>query len=357
MRRLFTSLVALTVLASAGGCSAVGGSGTYKVTVFFEKTPSLYEKSRVKVMGDNVGGIDDISVDEANNRVKVTLHVRSDVPVPADAHAAIVSANTIGERNVVLYPPWKPGMPKIADGAVIPQERTDLPVEIDDALTAFTALAESIDPATLRQTFAGGAALVNDNGPKINNALKQIGDLSNNLAAQDERLISLAGRLNDLAKSLNERDKKLKALFTAFNDAGGLLAEERNNMVGFLSGLEAIIRQGDVLVETYHKKLPSTVAEMSEIVMTLKANSGSMAQAIEQFAKFNDTAVKIWDRKRHLVTVRLQMSAITRAWLQPIFTAMGWGPVDCPRNQFSNCDGTTKDRNAKTKKKKKAGAP
>ena len=84
-----------------------------------------------------------------------------------------------------------------------------------------------------------------------------------------------------------------------------------------LAGLDSVIKSSAVIVQAYTVKLPSTVATLSEIVLTLKANSGSLSEAITSLAKFSDVAVeKIWDKKRHLVTVRLELSAIVRAWLR-----------------------------------------
>ncbi|GAB2837148.1 MCE family protein [Actinocorallia aurea] len=358
MRRAFPACAALVLTVSAGGCSVVGGGGSYTLTADFAKTPSLYEGSRVKVMGADVGTIEKIEVDKATGGVRVQVSVRSDVPVPADARAAILATNTIGERNIVLYPPWKPGTPEIKDGAVIPRERTDLPVEIDEALEAFSALADSVDPGKLRDTFEGGADLVRGKGDEINGGLQTVGDLTSDLAAQDKRLVSLASDLNDLAASLNERDDKLKALFTAFNDAGGLLADERDTLRGFIGGLEAVIENGDVLIEAYHEKLPQTVADASEIIMSMKANSGAMAEAIAKLAKFTDGVVRAYDPKRKLLVVRLQMSGIARTWLQPLWTAMGWGQVPCLDKPLGNCKVKTVDKKAEDSKKpktKKAG--
>ncbi|GAB3656463.1 MCE family protein [Actinocorallia lasiicapitis] len=356
MRRTIASAVALTVMASAGGCSVAGG-GTYEMTVYFAKTPSLYEQSRVKVLGANVGTIEKIQVDEAHSRVKVTLKVRDDVPVPADVHAAILSASTIGERNIILYPPWKPGQPKAQDDHVIEQDHTDLPVEIDDALAAFTSLAQNIDPTELRDTFKGGAELLDGKGKKINDGLQTVGNFTDKLAAQDKRIVELATKLNDLAASLNRRDEKLKALFNAFNTVGTQLAQERNDMQRFLGGLEAVITQGGGIVEVYEEKLPGTVAELSEIVMTLKANSGSIAESIKMLSKFTDAVVKSYDQRRKVITVRLQLNEIARVWLQPLFTAMGWGPVPCVGRPLSNCKDKTVKKTAADGKQKKAGAP
>ncbi|MDX6741354.1 MlaD family protein [Actinocorallia sp. A-T 12471] len=356
MRRALPACAALVLTLTAGGCSVVGGTGTYTLTADFAKTPSLYEGSRVKVMGADVGTIDKIDVDEKNGGVKVTLSVRSDVPVPADARAAILATNTIGERNIVLYPAWKEGVPEIADGAVIPRDRTDLPVEIDEALEAFSALAESVDPDKLRDTFAGGADILRDKGDGLNQGLQTVGDLTSDLAAQDERLVRLATDLNDLAASLNARDEKLKALFTAFNDAGGLLADERDTLRGFIGGLEAVIKRGDVIVEAYHEKLPRTVADASEIVMSMKASTGSLAEAIAGLAKFTDTVVRAYDPKRKMIIVRLQISGIARAWLQPLYTAMGLGPVPCLDQPLGNCPTKVVDKKPKKPKTdKKAG--
>ncbi|MCD0449522.1 MCE family protein [Actinocorallia sp. API 0066] len=345
MRRELPALAALTLVLTTGGCSVVGG-GTYTLTADFAKTPSLYEGSRVKVMGADVGTIERIAVDESTGGVTVTLRVRDGVPVPADARAAILATNTIGERNIVLYPAWKPGAARIADGAVIPRDRTDLPVEIDEALEAFSTLAESVDPGKLRDTFGGAADVVRDKGDDINAGLQTVGDLTSDLAAQDQRLVGLAGDLGDLAASLNARDAKLKALFTAFNDAGGLLAGERESLKAFLSGLEAVVRRGDVLVEAYHEKLPRTVTDASEIIMSMKASSGSLADAITALSKFTDVVVRSYDRKRKLIIVRLQLGAIGRTWLQPLFTAMGWGKVPCLDPPLNNCAGKTVEKKA-----------
>jgi phospholipid/cholesterol/gamma-HCH transport system substrate-binding protein len=348
VRRPLTALLALALVGATGGCSAVGGTGTYTLTAYFAQSPSLYEKSRVKVMGANVGTIERIEVDQATQKVKITLRVRDDVPLPADVNAAIVSANTVGERNIVLYPAWKPDQPKIRPGAVIPEERTDLPVEIDDALGSFTRLAQSVDPEKLSSTFRGGANMLRGHGEDINGALETIGELTHDLAAQDERLVSLATSLNELAGSLNRRDEKLKALFKAFNDAGGMLATERERLRAFLTGLESVIRQGDVLVEAYHAKLPSTVTDLSEVVMTLKANSASVVQAIESMARIGGAVVRAYDPKRKVVTIRLQLNAVARAWLQPILTEMGMGEVPCFDAPLGNCEVTV---DKKTKKK------
>ena len=327
MRRLIAWATGLALIAATGGCTVLGGSDTYRVTVYFPSATSLYERSRVKVMGIDAGVVTDITPERG--RVRVDLEVDEEVPLPADVRAAIVSANTLGERFVQLHPAWRRGLPKAPPGTVIPIERTDLPVEVDEALDAFGKLGDSLDARTVGDALHGGARGLRGKGDDINRGLQAAAALSNDLAAQDRRLVRLAKRLRSLATSLNERDKQLTGLIDSFSATSRTLVEERRRLQAFIDDLAAVIQRSEVLIVAYRETLPSTVADMSNIVMTLKANADSLNQAIAAIGRFADVAVEAWDRENHTATVRVIVHGTIRAWLQPLFTAMGWGTVPC----------------------------
>lgn len=330
MKRVTAACLALAVLTSAGGCSVLpGDTGTYRLTAYFAKAPSLYEKSRVQVMGSDVGSITDISVDGDGTRVRVQMTVDANVPLPADVHAAVVSANTLGERNIVLWPPWKPGLAKAAPGAVIPQQRTELPVEVDEALAAFDKLNEAIDPDQLGRLAKSGADGLEGHGGDINSGLRATANLADGLAGQDEKLVRLAGGLRTLAADLNRKDRQLTGTIKSFSEASRMLAAERADVQRFLAGLAEAMRESGTLITAYEETLPGTVADVSNIVLTLKTNSASLNEAVLGLSKFVDAAIEAWDPKRHVATVRILVHATARAWLQPLFDAMGWGRVPC----------------------------
>ncbi|KAB2388009.1 MCE family protein [Actinomadura montaniterrae] len=337
MRRLVPALAALVLAATTGGCTVTGDGGTYKLTVYFAKTPSLYERSRVKVMGADSGTI--TSIKDEQTRVRVDLAVKRSVPVPDGVHAAIASDNALGERYVLLHPVWKPGMRRAAPGAVIPQSRTELPVEIDEALDAFAKLNRSIDPKQLGSALHRGADGLRGHGGDINVALGATSRLTGDLAAQDRQIVSLARNLRAVAASLNGRDEQLSQLIASFSTTSGTLSAERTKLRDFVAGLAAAIRKSDVLITDYRETLPSTVADLSNIVLTLKGNARGLNQAIQGLGRFADVAVKAWNRKQHVATIRVLVHATLRTWLQPLFTAMGWGTVPCvPDNPaLGNC--------------------
>ncbi|WP_188195073.1 MCE family protein [Nonomuraea sp. SYSU D8015] len=332
MRGFVAVLVAGVFLAS--GCSVLGAE-PYRLVAIFSKAPSLYEEARIKVMGLDAGYVDSIRID--GDKVRVGLRVDRNVPLPADVKAVVAPQNTLGERNVVLYPPWKPGDQRIAPGTIIPLERTDLPVEIDDALDAFTKLTDALDDEKLGDVAGDLADGVRGRGKTINNAIADTAELTGTLAKQDQQLIDLAKGLNRLATTLNERERQVTGAIDAFSEASAILAEERRRLRGFVSSMAEFVRRGDVVIEQYSERLPQAAGTLAELVLTVRANSASMAQAVQGAADFADVVIEAWDRKQHVLKIRVVLNAMTRAWLTPLFEALNLGRVPCLPNGLSNC--------------------
>lgn len=341
MRRFLTVLLTGALLAAGGGCSLLSAQ-PYKLTAIFSAAPSLYEQARVKVMGLDAGTVEDIAIE--GDKVRVTMSLDPEIPLPADVKAVVAPQNTLGERNVVLYPPWKPGNQRIASGAVIPLERTDLPVEIDDALDAFTKLTDALDADKMGDVASNLADGIDGRGKTINNAIADTAKLTGTLAKQDEQLIDLAKGLNRLATSLNKRQGQVNKTIDAFSEASAILAEERQRLRGFISGMADFVRRGDVLIEAYSERLPEAAGSLAELVLTVRANSDSMAKAIKGAADFADVLIEAWDKENHLLKIRVVLNAMTRAWLTPLFDALNLGKVPCLPGALSNCQQGTRKR-------------
>ncbi|NUR92286.1 MAG: MCE family protein [Nonomuraea sp.] len=327
-------IVLLVLLAANGGCSLVGPE-PYHLVAIFAKAPSLYEQARVKVMGLDAGYVQKISIQ--GDKVRVDLSVDRDVPLPAGVKAVVAPQNTLGERNVVLYPPWKPGDSKIADGATIPLDRTDLPVEIDDALDAFTKLTDALDAKKLGKVAGNIADDVRGRGKTINSALADTAKLTDTLSRQDQQLIDLAKGLNKIATSLNNRQGQVTEAIDSFSEASAILAEERRRLRGFVAGMAGFVQRGDAIIEAYTERLPQAANSLAELVLTVRANSDQAAQAIKGAADFADVIIDSWDRKQHLLKIRVVLNAMTRAWLTPLFQSLNLGKVPCLPAGLSNC--------------------
>jgi virulence factor Mce-like protein len=334
MRRLVAVLLAVAGVFLTSGCTVLGPE-PYRLVAIFRKAPSLYEQARVKVMGLDAGYVEKIRID--GDKVRVDLLVDRQVPLPVGVKAVVAPQNTLGERNVVLYPPWKPGDQKVAPGTVIPLERTDLPVEIDDALDAFTKLTDALDDKKLGSVASDLADGVRGRGKTVNNAIADTSRLTGTLAKQDQQLVDLAKGLNRLATGLNRRESQVTGAIDAFAEAGSILAEERRRLRDFITGISDFVRRGDVIIEQYSERLPQAAGTLAELVLTMRANSASVAQAVKGAADFADVVIDSWDRKQHVLKIRVVLNAMTRAWLTPLFESLNLGRVPCLPAGLSTC--------------------
>ncbi|WP_157123604.1 MlaD family protein, partial [Mycobacterium shimoidei] len=137
-------LLAGLVVAGAGLIVRNSFFGPKTITAYFTTATAIYPGDEVRVSGVKVGTIKSIQPD--GTRAKMTLHVDRDVPVPADAKAVIVASNLVAARYVQLAPAYRDTGPVMGDGAVIPIERTAVPVEWDEVKTQLMRLATELGP-------------------------------------------------------------------------------------------------------------------------------------------------------------------------------------------------------------------
>jgi len=327
LRRVPVILVATAVVATLlAGCSRPGDGG-YHLQASFPRAVALYAQSRVKVMGIDVGRVTSVKVKP--DHVEVQLLIDRDVPLPEDVEASIVPLSLIGERNIVLSPPWKPGQPKASDGHVIPPDKTHVPVEPDEALQAITDLARAIDPAAVEKLVSGGAAALAGHGTTLNDALDQASKLAQLFASQDQNLLSIAQNLHLLASALESRQDELGKLLDDFAAATNVLASERDSIVRFLHALDQLTQSGQVLLERYQMQLPQDVASLASVVLTLQVNAGSVQQVIQAVDDLGQGVIEAYDPQSGGAKVRLTGTPTVLASVQAIFDLLGLGPAPC----------------------------
>jgi virulence factor Mce-like protein len=317
--------VVLLVALVAGGCSVLGGGGSgpgdTHLTVYFERAVALYPESKVKIMGLDAGTILDVVPE--GDRVRVEIAVDGDIPVPADVQAAIVPLSLIGERNVVLAPAWQPGDEEIEDGAVIPVERTSIPAEPDEALQAFTDLANGLDPDEVARLVTEGAEALDGRGADLNAALEQAGDLTALIAREDDSLVEVARDLDQLASTLGTRDQQLGRVLDGFAEATGVLAEERQEIEALIGGLGDLAEVGNELVAAHEDHLPEDLAQLSRAGRSARANVEALAILVQALAANSRGLIGAHDEELGVLTQRINLTPTTAEVLRPLFEALG----------------------------------
>jgi len=181
-----TLVVILALVAGVVGWNLYRKLTTNTVVAYFPETLALYAGDKVQIMGVKVGQID--TIEPAGDKMKVTFHYDNKFKVPANATASILNPSLVASRNIQLSPPYTGG-PVMDDNAVIPIDRTQVPVEYDE-------LRDSLN------------RILTDLGPTKEQPKGPFGDIiesaANGFAGKGEQLNKTLNGLSDALYTLNE---------------------------------------------------------------------------------------------------------------------------------------------------------
>ena len=275
MRRTVAAALAAGVMAGGlSACSSLpvvgGGGGGYKVTAYFPSAISLYPQSQVRVLGLPAGSVNSIRV--IGTQVRVIMTIPNDIPVPADVNATIIPLSFIGERYVQLFPAWKAGDPRLRPNAVIPIERTSVPVEPDQALAALKHLLDSIDPQATGRLVKNLAGGLEGTGAALNDALAGLGTITETLGNKDAQLGRIIDNFDKLTATLASRDQTLGRVLDAFARTTDALADERVAIQGLLSSLGSLTTDGFDLANEHHVQLDKDLTVLSRTLRQVGQN-------------------------------------------------------------------------------------
>ena len=277
MKRSLGVVLAVALAASLlAGCSQEPDG--YRLTAFFSRGVSLYAGSDVRVLGLPAGKIKSVEVD--GTRVRVEMTIRRDVPVPADVQATLVPISLIGERYVQLYPAWTDGQPKARAGAVIPLERTNVPVEPDEALAALKRFLDSLDPDATGRLITNLADDLEGNGASLNEALRGLTDLTVSLADTADELVRIIDHFDDFTSTLVTREQQLGRVLDSFATTAAVLAEERGNIERLVKALGQLSVDGLDLVAEHRVRLQHDVEVLTRTLLSVQTNIESVRQLL-----------------------------------------------------------------------------
>src|ERR1700756_145364 len=187
------------------------------VIAYFSETLALYPGDKVQIMGVRVGAID--KIEPAGDQMRVTFHYRNKYKVPANATASILNPTLVASRTIQLSPAYTDG-PVLTDGAVIPIERTQVPVEWDQLRESINGILRQLGP-TAEQPKGPFGELIESAADNLAGKGKQVHDTLNSLsealtALNDGRgdFVSITRSLAQFISALYRNDQQ----FIALND-------------------------------------------------------------------------------------------------------------------------------------------
>jgi phospholipid/cholesterol/gamma-HCH transport system substrate-binding protein len=317
--RLCAALVAVS--AAASGCALVGGGDTYEVVAYFPRAVSLYESGAVQVLGLPAGEVSEMEV--IGDRVKVTMAVDSDVPLPSDVRAAIVPQSLIGERRVQLFPAFQQGDELARDGHEIPIEDTVIPVEPDEALASLKEFLDALEPEGVGRLIDNAATALDGKGEDLGAALDELSGLVGNLEENDDTIIRIAERFDDFTSTLLTRESQLAQVMDDFAVVADVLADEREEVERLVRSLASLSDGGLDLVSEHAVRLRADVAILQRLTESIGQNLEGVEAAIEGGAQQIDGFIDAFNPTARAIDLRNSFSPLVQEALRPVFDEVG----------------------------------
>lgn len=267
------------------------------VVAYFENSNGVFTGDEVRILGVPVGKI--TSIEPQPESVKVSFWYDSKYKVPADAKAAILSPTLVTSRAIQLTPAYTGG-PAMSDNAVIPRQRTAVPVEWDDVRAQLAKLTKELQPTepggvsplgavinTAADNLRGEGANIRDTVIKLSQAFSALGDHSTDIFSTVKNLAILVSALQDSTNLMRQLNQNLATVT-------GLLANDPNEVANAVRNLGDTVGEVQRFVADNREALGTTSDKLAGVSQALNDSLDDVKQFLHVAPNTLQNYVNIW---------------------------------------------------------------
>ncbi len=261
--------------------AAVAGVTLYRkltnttVVAYFPETLALYAGDRVQIMGVRVGSID--TIEPLGDKMRVTLHYSNEYKVPAQATASILNPSLVASRTIQLSPPYTGG-PVLEDGAVIPIERTQVPVEWDQLRDSLNGILRQLGP-TVRQPKGPFGEVVDKAADNLAGKGKQVNDTLNNLSQALTALnegrgdfVAITRSLAQFVSALYQNDRQFVALNADLAEFTGWFTKSDHDVADTVGHIDDVLATARKFLSDNRSVLSHDVGNLADVTTAILAS-------------------------------------------------------------------------------------
>lgn len=313
-RHLRAGLTALLVATLVAGSVVLIGAMTtnerMKVTAYFDNSNGIFPGDDVVMLGVRIGSVE--TIEPQPERSKITFWFDRRHKVPAEANAVILSPQLITSRAIQLTPAYTGGA-EMTDGAVIPQNRTAVPVEWDDFRIQLERLSTSLQPGpdgvsplgafidTAADNLRGRGQDIRAAVVELSRVLSALGDHSTDIFGTVKNLAALVSALQSSTELMMELNVNLAA-------ATGLLADQPDQIGEAVDGLNAATRDVASFVAEHREALGVSSEKLGSVAQTLADSTGDIKQVLHLAPTTFQNLINIYEPTHSALTGALALN-------------------------------------------------
>ncbi|MBM6400133.1 MCE family protein [Phycicoccus sonneratiae] len=288
-RTAVTALVSALALVVLAGCSSVydlplpGGPGAegrqISVRAEFADVLDLVPRSSVKIDEVTVGEVTDIELDGWTARV--TMRIPAASKLPDDTRAELKQTSLLGEKYVALERPEGGGTGSLADGDLIPLERTGRNPEVEEVLAALSMLLNGGGVGQLKIIESELNDAMRGNHEEIDSLITQLDTFVGGLDEQKAEIIRAIDGIDRLSASLAERKDQLAAVLQELPKGLAILADQREQLTRMLTALSRLGKVGSTVIEASRDDVLANLAALKPILAQLNAAGDDLPKSLQ----------------------------------------------------------------------------
>lgn len=253
------------------------------IVAYFDNSTGLFVGDDVRIRGVTVGKVD--TIEPEAQRAKITFWIDRAFNVPADANAVILSPQLVTGRAIQLTPPYSGG-PTMTGGAVIPQDRTAVPVEWDDVRAQLERLTDMLQPtepggvSTLGAVINTAADNLRGQGETIRHSVITLSQTMSALGDHSKDIFGTVRNLATLVTALRDSSDLLSQLNVNLSQVSGLLADNPHEVGQAVQDLNAVVGDVQTFVSENREPIGTASDKLASISAAVVGSLGDLEQTL-----------------------------------------------------------------------------
>lgn len=189
---------------------------TYQVKAVFTDATGILNGDPVKIAGVDVGKV--VSFEVTEGEAIVTMEISGDTDLPENVIAEIKFRNLLGQRILNLVRPDDPSSEPLGHGGRIPVANTRPALDLSVVFNNLRPLIQSTNPEEINLVSRAILEVFEGREGDVAKILGNVGEVTQELAARDQRLARLVTNLDRLTKVLNRQGGDIRVGINQFGE-------------------------------------------------------------------------------------------------------------------------------------------
>lgn len=257
------------------------------ITITAEFTDALNVVPRTAVMVDDVPVGQVSQVDRVGWHARVTMQVRKDLKLPANAAAEIRQTSLLGEKYVALIDPvGQAPTGRLSDGDNIPLADTSRNPEVEEVLGALSFVLSGGGIGQLHTISTELNKMMNGRTDEMRDVLGRINTLVAALDDQKDDIVTAMSAIDRLSATLNREHDTIGSAIDAIGPAVKVLDQQHRALVTMLRTLDELGAVGTRVIRGSRENLVATLRHLEPTLRELSDAGMSLPRGLGLLASF-----------------------------------------------------------------------